>query len=217
MHFFSVIYRSLRQGIHFLIDVLLIYNVVLVSGKQQNDSPYILYIYNTCVCYTVVPYYLFYIQQFVSVNPKLLIYLFPPPFSFSNLRLFSMSESVSILQLSSFVYFFLRFHILVILYDTCLSLTLFAWYDNLQGQPCCCKWHDFILFYGQVIFHWGFPGGSVINNPLAKQQTWVPSLGQKDPLEKEVAIHSSIPAQEIPWTEELGGLQSMRSQRVRQD
>ena len=49
------------------------------------------------------------------------------------------------------------------------------------------------------------------------QETWVPSLGQEDPLEKEMAIHSSILAQRIPWTEEPGGLQSMGSQRVRYD
>ena len=44
------------------------------------------------------------------------------------------------------------------------------------------------------------------------QETWVQSLGQEDPLEKETAAHSSILAWEIPWTEEPGGLQSMRSQ-----
>ena len=42
----------------------------------------------------------------------------------------------------------------------------------------------------------------------------VQSLGQEDPLEKEMATHSSILAWKIPWTEEPGGLQSMESQRV---
>ena len=46
------------------------------------------------------------------------------------------------------------------------------------------------------------------------QETRVQSLGQVDPLEEEVATHSSIVAWEIPWTEEPGGLQSMGSQRV---
>ena len=41
------------------------------------------------------------------------------------------------------------------------------------------------------------------------QETWVPSLGQEDPLEKGMATHSSILVWEIPWTEEPGGLQSM--------
>ena len=49
--------------------------------------------------------------------------------------------------------------------------------------------------------------------PLAVQETWVRSLGQEDPLEKEMATHSSILAQRIPWTEELGGLQSMGLQK----
>ena len=42
----------------------------------------------------------------------------------------------------------------------------------------------------------------------AMWETWVRSLGQEDPLEKEMATHSSILAWRIPWTEELGGLQS---------
>ena len=44
---------------------------------------------------------------------------------------------------------------------------------------------------------------------------WVQSLGQEDPLEKEMAMHSSILAWRIPCTEKPGGLQSVRSQRVR--
>ena len=46
----------------------------------------------------------------------------------------------------------------------------------------------------------------------AMQETWVLSLGQEDPLEKEMTAHSSILAWKIPWTEEPGGLQSMGSQ-----
>ena len=49
------------------------------------------------------------------------------------------------------------------------------------------------------------------------QETRVQSLGQEDPLEKEMATHYSIPAWKIPWTEELGGLWSMGSQIVRHD
>ena len=48
----------------------------------------------------------------------------------------------------------------------------------------------------------------------AMQETWVQSLGHEDPLEKEMATHSSIDAWKIPRTEEPGGLQSMGSQRV---
>ena len=49
------------------------------------------------------------------------------------------------------------------------------------------------------------------------QETWVLSLGQEDPLEKEMAIHSSILVWEILWTEEPGRLQSMGWQRVGHD
>ena len=51
----------------------------------------------------------------------------------------------------------------------------------------------------------------------AMQETRVRSLGREDPLEKEMAIHSSTIAWKIPWTEELGRLQSMGSQRVGHD
>ena len=49
------------------------------------------------------------------------------------------------------------------------------------------------------------------------QETWVQSLGQEDPLEKEMATHSIILAWITPWTEEPGRLQSIWSQRVRHD
>ena len=52
----------------------------------------------------------------------------------------------------------------------------------------------------------GVPGGSAVENPPAMQETQVPSLGQEDPLEKEMAAHSSILVWRIPWTEEPGGL-----------
>ena len=61
--------------------------------------------------------------------------------------------------------------------------------------------------------HQGFPGGSDGKESLAVQETLVQSLGPEDPLEEEIATHSSILAWEIPWTEEPGGVQSMRLQR----
>ena len=53
-------------------------------------------------------------------------------------------------------------------------------------------------------------------NLPAMQETWVQFLGREDPLEKKMAIHSSILAWKIPWTEEPGRLQFTGSQRVRQ-
>ena len=57
----------------------------------------------------------------------------------------------------------------------------------------------------------------MVEKPPANAGDVGPSLGGEDPLEKETATHSSIPAWEIPWTEDLGGLQSMGSQRAGHD
>ena len=56
-----------------------------------------------------------------------------------------------------------------------------------------------------------------VKSLCAMWETWVQSLGQEYPLEKGMTTHSSILAWRFPWTEEPGGLQSMGSQRVRQD
>ena len=60
-----------------------------------------------------------------------------------------------------------------------------------------------------------FLGGSVVKNQPAKWEMWIWSQVQEDPLEEEMATHSSILAWEIPWTEEPGGLLSLGSQRIR--
>ena len=57
----------------------------------------------------------------------------------------------------------------------------------------------------------------MVKNLPAMQETWVPSLGWEDTLEKETASHSSIFAWRIPWTEKPGGPQSTGSQRVGHD
>ena len=82
-------------------------------------------------------------------------------------------------------------------------------------------WFLFLPYWGCFSIHpkivVGFPSGSVIKNPPAmqeSQETQVRSMGQEDPLEKEMAAHSSILAWRIPWTEEPGGLQSMGWQEL---
>ena len=60
-----------------------------------------------------------------------------------------------------------------------------------------------------------FPGGSVVKNPPAIQETQVLSLGQKGPLEEGTATHSSILAWRIPWTEEPDGLPVLRVTKSR--
>ena len=65
-----------------------------------------------------------------------------------------------------------------------------------------------------IYMYMGFSGSSAVNNPPSykMQELWVPSLGWEDPLEEEMATHSSILAWEIPWTEKPSRLQSMGSQ-----
>ena len=66
--------------------------------------------------------------------------------------------------------------------------------------------------YGTWIYPRGFPGGSVVQYPPAKQKMWVPSIpGSGNALEKEMAIHFIILAWEIPWTEELQSMELQKS------
>ena len=59
---------------------------------------------------------------------------------------------------------------------------------------------------GIITIMMGFPGGSVVKNSPAVQETQARSLGYEYPLEQEMATHFSILARKIPWTEEPGGL-----------
>ena len=62
-----------------------------------------------------------------------------------------------------------------------------------------------------LVCYWASLIAQLVKNLPAMQETWVRFLGWEDPLEKEMATHSSILAWRIPWTEEPGGLQSMGS------
>ena len=64
------------------------------------------------------------------------------------------------------------------------------------------------LIYIFFLLLWAFLVSQLVRNLPAIQETWVQSLGWEDPLEKRMTTHSGIPAWRIPWTEELGGLQS---------
>ena len=93
--------------------------------------------------------------------------------------------------------------------------------DGQGSLTCCSLWGhkelDTTEWLNWIDSLWGFPSGSAGKNLLAVQETWetwVWSLGQEDPLEKEMAIPSSILAWKVPKTEEPGRLQSMWSQRV---
>ena len=87
-----------------------------------------------------------------------------------------------------------------------------------QSHPYGWLLYTQTLHFDQV--YWqklGFPGGSGVKNRLPMQETWARYLCWEDPLEKEMVTHSSILAQQIPWTEKVGGLQSRGSQRAGHD
>jgi len=75
-----------------------------------------------------------------------------------------------------------------------------------------CKWN-----WNTTPLLWAFLVAQIVKNLRAMQESWIQALGGKDPLEKGMANHSSIPAHQIPWTEETGGLQFMGLQRVGHD
>ena len=81
-----------------------------------------------------------------------------------------------------------------------------GWMSQPLRRSCTCS------FMENALGTTGFPGGSVIKNLSANAGDMGLIPGPEDPLEKEMAIHSSILAWEIHWTEEPGGLQSMGSQ-----
>ena len=78
-------------------------------------------------------------------------------------------------------------------------------------SPNLCKWN---YLYGGLPFFCPSLVAQTVKPLSTMWETWVRSLGREDPLEKEMATHSSILAWKIPWTEEPGRLHSMGSQRV---
>ena len=84
-------------------------------------------------------------------------------------------------------------------------------------SPWGCKESDTTEHTFFLSVRWASFVAQLVKNLLAMQKTWVQSLGWEDPLEKEMAIHSSTIAWKIPWTEEPSRLQFMGSQRVGHD
>ena len=82
----------------------------------------------------------------------------------------------------------------------------------LGGKDCPQNGIDYPLQYS-----WASLVAQLVKNPPAMWKTWVRALGWEDPLEKEMAIHSSTIAWKIPWTEEPDRVQSVGSQRVGHD
>ena len=94
----------------------------------------------------------------------------------------------------------------------CTSVSLFLFCNKFYFL----KPSDLVLINRNDKFQpWSSLVAQMVKNPPAVQETWVQSLGWEDPLEEGMATHSSLLAWKTPWTEELGGLWYMGSQRVR--
>ena len=121
-----------------------------------------------------------------------------------------------------FVYFciilFVSFCLLLLILLAYGCFTMLLFFAVQQNESAICI-HISLLFWIFVPFRSGFPGSDGKESACSEGAPGdlVQSLGWEDPLEKELATHSSILAWRTPWTEEPGGLQSMESQRVRHD
>ena len=97
----------------------------------------------------------------------------------------------------------------------CMCMFIFIFYWGAVALQCCIgfcyttKWISHMYTYIRTSLV-----AQMVKCLPAMQETWVRSLGQEDPLEKEKATHSSILAWKIPWTEGPGRLQTMGLQRV---
>ena len=89
--------------------------------------------------------------------------------------------------------------------------------QSMESQRVGHDWETELNWTKHKAFNWGFPGGSDSKESACNAGDPGLSLGQEDPLEEEIATHSSILAWRIPWIEEPGRLQSIGSQRVRHD
>ena len=96
-----------------------------------------------------------------------------------------------------------------------------AWYQKSASTgptiPWFCLHINFWYLGVQFLWSWLLMVAHTVKHLPTMRETHVGSLGQEDPLEKEMATHSSTFAWRIPWMEEPGGPQSLGSQRVRQD
>ena len=114
-----------------------------------------------------------------------------------------------------FIYFF--FYKLKVCGSPTLSAFWLHFSNNIRSVCVCVTFWWFLQYFKPST---GIRASLVVQRLKclpAMRETWVRSLGPEDPLEKEMATHSSILAWRTPWTEEPGGLQSTGSQRVGHD
>ena len=111
---------------------------------------------------------------------------------------------------------------IITIFSLCFSKWLWRFKEKPRTYLRWLTYNRFLIHANPLMcsFVWSISNGSMVKKQLAKQdteETRVWSLGQEDPLEEKMAIHSSTFAWKLPWTDEPGGLQSMMSQRIGHD
>ena len=133
------LFQVYSKAIHYFLEITLHLNLL----EDKAIIP--------CAAQYIFVVYLFYSCCFVPMNPiPLICPSLPLPSSAWSPLVCALCPSACFCFVSMFVYLFVffRFPMSVVLHGHCSSLSDFTLYDHLQVQPCCCKWHDFILFYG---------------------------------------------------------------------
>ena len=179
----------------FLIDVKLIYNLVDVSGIQQNDSLFVCILFHHDLLQDIK------YRSPVLYNRTLLFTYFMYRCSQLFFNFFEKKEKSPLASYWDFVEQFafqIQLHLRRIDILTILRLSI-----HKHGISV----HLTFIQLGQTSLV-----AQTVKRLPTMQETWVQSLGREDLLEKEMATHSSILAWKIPWTEKPGSLQSMGSQ-----
>ena len=135
----------------------------------------------------------------------------------------SFCASWSLLKLMSTALVMPSNHLIQVYLVTEAKESIYCWFFPIvwcfprlssSFQASLLLWRVDYLQLGTILYVWASLVAQTVKCLSAIQETWVRSLGREDPLEKEMAPHSSTLAWKIPWTEEPGSLQSMGSQRV---
>ena len=111
----------------------------------------------------------------------------------------------------TYIYIYIYIYIRVLFH----FFAIMIYHGMLNIVPCAMTKRKLLKNKGWARTALGFPSGKAVQNPTAIQEPRALSLNWENPLEKEIAIHSSVIAWNIPWTDGFSRLQSVGSQRVR--
>ena len=221
-HLFLIAFASVKS-LPFLSFIVFAWNVPLVSPiflKRSLVFPILLFSFISLHCSFKKAFLTLLAVLWNSAFSWVYLSLSPLPFAsllFSAICKASSDNQFALSHFFFFGWFWSPSPVLcykspsIVLQALCLP-DLIRW---IYLSPLLCNHKGFDLCHTGML--WDSLVAQMVKNLPAMQETWVPSLGQEDALEKEMATHSGTLAWKIPWTEEPGGLQSIGSQRVGHD